>query len=100
MDFINSLNEVISLVVVAGVAIWAVSEIKSITRELSKDIKYLSEAVLELKEQQHEYLKDYALNKDTTSVALSALRERLSVVESKCLHYHGGGAGQLLERVR
>lgn len=75
---------------VAG-AVWAVAEIRSVSKVLSTDIKHLTDVVRELKDQQHEYVREYNLYKEATSTAINLLKERISMIEQKCLHFHGGG---------
>ena len=90
MDLIKDVNTIVWLVGIAASAVWIVAEIKGVSRSLIRDIKHLTEAINDLKEQQHEYVRDYSQNKETTAAAIGNIKERLSLIEAKCLHYHGG----------
>jgi len=78
-DLIPILNVLSALVT----AVWAVSKIRSTTEKLGMSIDHLSSAVGELKSFQHELSKDFAVSKERIAAELAAVRERLSIIESK-----------------
>lgn len=88
MTIFSELNQLLPYVVAIATAVWAVSKIEASTKALGQDIKHLSEAVVDLKETQHEMAKDFIASKERVSMEVGLIRERLINIESKCKMYH------------
>ena len=84
----SEISPIIQLIGAIVTAVWAVFQIKATTNTLSQDIKHLSEAVVDLKNTQHEMAKDFLASKDRSNLEMGLIRERLINIESKCKMYH------------
>lgn len=71
-----------------GSAIWAVLKIKTSTDNLGMALDHLREAISELKDAHHEISLDLHKSKDRVTQEITLLRERIGIIESRCITLH------------
>ena len=82
------LSPILQYVAAIITAVWAVFEIKSTTKTLGIDIKYLGSAILELKDSQNALARDFIESKEKITHEVSGLSDRLIRLETNCKFYH------------